>query len=211
MAPVIPLAGSSSVSSFDEKAQVDSLSLGDLIILHALDLISRYSLLVPVRSQNPEEIWDTSCASLVAVFGKPRIMRMDEGGEWKNDLWVDLRADRHIKLQHQGVGAHTPWISERRDGLVRGIYNRMHAEGRYAGRRLISEVQFCLNTMPSTNGFSACHLVFGSNPADNFGWGDEDEDLLFAQDASLPEQFVAKWKLCMMAQEAALKEIAQEH
>ena len=62
--------------------------------------------------------------------------------------------------------------------------------------------------MLATNGFSAYQLVFGSNPADNFGWGDEDEDLLFAQDTSLPGQFVAQWKLRMLAQEAALKEIA---
>ena len=62
--------------------------------------------------------------------------------------------------------------------------------------------------MVSASGFSAYQLVFGSNPADNFGWGDEDEDLLFAQDTSLSGQFVANWKLRMLAQEAALKEIA---
>ena len=78
------------------------------------------------------------------AFGKPRIVQMDEGGGWKNDLWVDSCADRYIRLQNQGVGAH-PWILERRNELARGIYNRMHADGRYAGRQLISEVQFCLN------------------------------------------------------------------
>ena len=80
----------------------------------------------------------------------------------------------------------------------------MKADGRYAGRQLLSEVQFCLNAMLATNGFSAYQLVIGSNPADNFGWGDEDEDLPFAQDTSLSEQFVAQWKLRMLAQEAAL-------
>ena len=53
--------------------------------------------------------------------------------------------------------------------------------------------------MLPTNGFSAYQLAFGSNPADNFGWGDEDEDLLFAQDASLSGRFVAQWKLGAMA------------
>ena len=65
-----------------------------------------------------------------------------------------------------------------------------------------------MNTMLSTKGLSAYQLVFGSKPEDNFGWGDEDEDLLFAQDTSLPGQFVAQWKLRTMAREAALKEIA---
>ena len=62
---------------------------------------------------------------------------MGEGGEWENDSWVDLRTDRHIKLQHQGVGAR-PWILERQNGLARGIHNRVHADGRYAGCQLIS-------------------------------------------------------------------------
>ena len=84
----------------------------------------------------------------------------------------------------------------------------MKADGRYAGRQLISEIQFCLSSMLTSNGFSAYQMVFGSNTADNFGQGDEDEDLLFGQDTSLSGQFVAQWKLRMLAQEAALKEIA---
>ena len=65
------------------------------------------------------------------------------------------------------------------------MYNRMQADGRYARRQLVSEVQFCLNAMLVTIGFSAYKVAFGSNPADTFGWGDEDEDLLFSQDTSL--------------------------
>ena len=51
-------------------------------------------------------------------------------------------------------------------------------------------------------------MVFGSNPADCFGWEDGDEDLLFAQDTSLAGQFVQQWKLRMRAQEATLEEVA---
>ena len=57
-------------------------------------------------------------------------------------------------------------------------------------------------------GYSAFQLVFGSNPADRYGWEDNDDDLLFAQDTSASGQFVQQWKLRMMAQEAALKEVA---
>ena len=114
-----------------------------------------------------------------------------------------------IKLPYQVAyqGAH-PWISQRRNGLARGIYNRMHADGRFAGRQLIPEVHFCLNTVLSTNGFSAYQLVFGSNPGDNFGWGAEDGDFFFAQNTSPPGQFVAQWELRMVAQEAALRTLA---
>ena len=84
----------------------------------------------------------------------------------------------------------------------------MQADDRYAGGQFLSDVQFCLDAMLATNGFSAYQMVFGSNPADNFGWCREDGDLLFAQDTSPSGQFVAQWKLRMMAQEAASKEIA---
>ena len=35
------------------------------------------------------------------------------------------------------------------------------------------------------SGFPAYQMVFGSNPAELFGWADGDEDLTFAQDTSL--------------------------
>ena len=65
-----------------------------------------------------------------------------------------------------------------------------------------------MNTMVSSSGFSAFQLVFGANPVDLYGWDDSEDDLLFAQDTSVSGQFVQQWKLRMMAQEAALKEIA---
>ena len=44
---------------------------------------------------------------------------------------------------------------------------------------------------------------------DFLGRGDDDEDLHFARGSSLSEQFVQRYKPRMMAQEAALKEVAR--
>ena len=52
-------------------------------------------------------------------------------------------------------------------------------------------------------------MVFGPNPVDLFGWEKKDGDLLSAQDTSLSGQFVQQWTLNMMAQKAALKEVAK--
>ena len=62
--------------------------------------------------------------------------------------------------------------------------------------------------MLSASGFSAYQMAFGPNPVDFFGWGDGDEDLLFAQDTSLAGQSVQQRKLRMRGQEATLKEVA---
>ena len=63
VAPAIPVAGTSSVSSFNERVQVDPPFSDDLIALHVPDLFSRYSPPVPVRSKNPEEVRETFGAS----------------------------------------------------------------------------------------------------------------------------------------------------
>ena len=65
-----------------------------------------------------------------------------------------------------------------------------------------------MNTMVPAIGYPTYRLAFGSNPMDLYGWGDTDEDLLFAQDTSISGQFVQQWQLRIRAQEAALKEIA---
>ena len=97
---------------------------------------------------------------------------------------------------------------ERRNGLARGIYNRLIVDDRFSSDTILSEVQWCLNTMLSSSVFSSYQMVFGSNPIDLYGWEDSEEDLLFAQDTSVAGQFVNQWKLRMRAQEATLKEVA---
>ena len=49
----------------------DLLFLDNLVVLHVIDLFSRYSLLAPVRTRNPGEVWDTFRTSWIAVFGNP--------------------------------------------------------------------------------------------------------------------------------------------
>ena len=104
-APRIPIAGNSSVSTFNEKLQVDLLFSDDLIVLHIMDVYSKYSILTPVRPKNPLEVWDAFVTCWIGIFGPPRAIQMDEGGEWKNEARTDFCADRRIKLFFQGVGA----------------------------------------------------------------------------------------------------------
>ena len=55
-APHIPMAGTTTVSAFNEKVQVDFLFLGDLIVVHAMDVFSKNSLLHLAQSGNLERI-----------------------------------------------------------------------------------------------------------------------------------------------------------
>ena len=159
-APDTPIAGTSTMAMFNEKLQVDLLFSGDPVVLHIMDVFSNYSILTPVRSKNPLEVWDAFVFCRVGIFGPPKAIQMDEGGGWKNEVWTDFCAGRRIKLFFQGVGDH-PWILERRNGLARGIYNRMMADGRFSGKQVLTEVQWRLNALISASGYSAFQLAFG--------------------------------------------------
>ena len=97
--PNIPIAGTATVSAFDEEVQVDLLSLDDLVVVGAMDVFSKYSLLHPAQSKNPQGVWDVFCAGWLGTFGPPKCIQMDEGGEWENEIWTGFCWARRIKLQ----------------------------------------------------------------------------------------------------------------
>ena len=75
-APRPPLAGASLASALN-----DLLSLDYVAALHPMDPFSRSSVLVPASPKNPPEEWGAFTASRITVFGKPRCLQMDSGGE----------------------------------------------------------------------------------------------------------------------------------
>ena len=86
----VPSLGTSTVSMFNEKLRVDSLSLGDLIALQASGVFSKYSLLIPVRLQNPQAAPRAFCGARIVVFGQPKCRRMEVGGVWGNGASADF-------------------------------------------------------------------------------------------------------------------------
>ena len=65
---------------------------------------------------------------------------------------------RTDQIAFLGIGAH-PWILERRNGLVRGIFNRLREDDRFSGERILAEVQRRLNTRISGGEFSASQMA----------------------------------------------------
>ena len=57
----VPIAGTSTVSIFNEKAQEDHLFLDEIIALRATDMYSKYSLILAVQPENPQEVWGVLC------------------------------------------------------------------------------------------------------------------------------------------------------
>ena len=81
-APHAPAAGASTVAAYSEKLQVALLFVGDIIALRIMDVFSKYSFLIPVRTKNPKEVWDalrTSWIGFFAPHGASSLMRVGSG------------------------------------------------------------------------------------------------------------------------------------
>ena len=65
-----------------------------------------------------------------------------------------FRPERRIKLQFPEVGTH-PRLPEGRNGLARGIYNRVAVAGRVSSEQIPSDFLWRLNALPPASGFSA--------------------------------------------------------
>ena len=111
-------------------------------------------------------------------------------------MWTEVRSERRMKVLFQGVGAR-PWILERRSCFARGMYNRLKEDDRSFGKQILTEVQWRLSALTSSEGFSAYRMVFGSNPAGLAGRQDKDGDPACAQNSSISRQFAQRWKLRM--------------
>ena len=117
------------------------------------------------------------------MFGPSFSIQIDGGGEWKNELCAELRSERRIRVLYRGVGAH-PWVLGRRNGLTRGIYNRLKGGDRFSGKQILAGAQWRLSTLIAGGGPPANRMVFGSDPVDPYRWEDKDGDLTFAQDGA---------------------------
>ena len=99
----------------------------------------------------------------------------------------------------------------RRNGLARIIYDGLHEGGRFVGRAISHEVQYCLNTMWNREGFSAHRLLFGPNTAGRNSWQDGGADLDFVRNTAATSQFMLQWELRTTAKGAMLKKMAERN
>ena len=84
-APRAPAARASTAARFNEKLRVDLLFFDDIIAVGAMDVCSKYSLLILVRTRNLTEVCGAFRNPGFGVFGPPRCVQMDGGQNFVRD------------------------------------------------------------------------------------------------------------------------------
>ena len=118
-----PAVGLPMAKEFNETLAMDLKELTGrgkkLWFLHIIDLGTRYSAACIVTSKNKERIVGAIFTTWVSVFGRPRKVLVDNGGEFANTSFISFA--ENFNLRNKTTAGESPWSNgtvERHNGLI---------------------------------------------------------------------------------------------
>ena len=153
-------------TDFNELVAVDLHQLEERIwYLHVIDIFTRFSSGSIVRSKDASVIGDEFVKSWVSVFGPPRKLFSDNGGEFANEHMAQLGHQFNIELLT--TAAYAPWsngVCERHNMTLTEIIKKVKSERNIDYETALAWALMAKNTMSNVTGYSSYQLVFGRNP-----------------------------------------------
>ena len=151
---------------FNEALCVDLKKVDGGYILHMIDMFSRYTRSVFVVSKNSTLILDKILQEWVGIFGVPRKLLSDCGGEFTSQEMREVSS--HLNIMKYTTAAEAPWqnglcerVHQVTDMILTKLkesYPNVHLE------TLLAWANMARNSLQMYNGFSSHQIVFGVNP-----------------------------------------------
>ena len=165
----LPLASKfNEVLAFDLTYWNDPVTNQTSIILHDVDLASRLSAARILKSKDPKHVLDHLVDSWFSVFGGPRSVYTDNGGEFANPDLVELIENLGITFKATAAQASfSNGINERHNAILKDILTKIRMDKEHQSTPihvLLSYATFAKNCLVDHLGFSPFQRVFGRNP-----------------------------------------------
>ena len=160
-----PAVGLPHATSFNEMVGLDLKFFDENIILHLVDHLTRFSSACVIKSKQPKEIISGIMKSWVAIFGAPRKMLTDNGGEFVSDAFMKMAESFNIRLLN--TSAESPWsngLVERHNGVLSEMLHKIMAERKYDIHMAVALAIQAKNSLANVHGFSPAQLALGKNP-----------------------------------------------
>lgn len=165
--PAKPKVSIWSPSEVNEVVAMDLKFLDNgLIMFHAIDLFSRFSLTRLVKDKNAETIMTAFFETWVTLMGRPMKILIDNGGEFSNAVMTAACEDLGVELRT--TAAHSPFsngVCERHNGIIADAYYKLKDEmPRTDPAIILAWATNGKNSLANTYGHSPYTLVFGRTP-----------------------------------------------
>ena len=151
---------------FNEMIAIDLKTWGKSYFLVIVDLATRFCSACVINNKLPSTIIKGLFLSWIVIFGPPKKLLSDNGGEFVNSEMITLSEAFSIKILN--TAAESPWsngVCERLNGvlgkLVLKILDDVNCDVQIALAWAVS----ARNAYYNNSGFSPNQLVFGFNPS----------------------------------------------
>ena len=153
-------------NQFNDLMAMDLKKLNcDKWIVHFIDTVTRYSGAAAIESKDAEEILTKMFERWIAVFGRPKKIISDNGGEFVNESFTEMCSVMNIEFRTSP--SESPWCNgtvERHNGLLANMIDGVLEDVQCNLDTAISWAVNAKNSLCNVFGFSPHQLVFGRNP-----------------------------------------------
>ena len=162
-----PKVGLPHSTDFNESVAMDLHQLGPkLWYFHVVDLFSKFSAGCIIRDKLATTIVSSFLRIWVYVFGAPKSTLSDNGGEFNNNLFLEMGELFDITVKC--TATESPWSNgccERQNQVLTEILLKLREENfEISWEESLHHALFAKNCLHSVHGYSPYQLVFGRNP-----------------------------------------------
>ena len=165
-APPKPIVSIPLADSFNEVLAMDLKVFGNKYFLVMVDVHTKYCAASVINDKKPKTIVENLFSSWIAIFGPPRKIYSDNGGEFNNSVMSELGETFNIKLMT--TPAQSPWangIVERLNSVIGRSVSKVICETNCDVKIALAWAISARNALCTYTGYSPNQLVFGFNPA----------------------------------------------
>ena len=134
------------------------------ILLHVIDLLTRFSAAMLVKNKTKEEIVEKFFRIWITIFGPPEKTLCDNGKEFCNSDFLSMCQNLNINMKT--TAAFAPWsngIVERHNALLAEMIEKIKEDTGCSSEIAICWATNAKNSMSNVHGFSPQQLVLGYN------------------------------------------------
>ena len=153
-------------NEFNEIVAMDLKIWGNYFFLVIVDLATRFCTASVISNKLPSTIIKSLFVSWITIFGAPKRILSDNGGEFDNPEMRALGEAFNITIKT--TAAESPWsngICERLNGVLGTLVNKILDDVKCNIQMALAWAVSARNAYDNNSGYSPNQLVFGFNPA----------------------------------------------
>ena len=164
--PSRPVVGLPMATKFNEKVAMDLKQWNSRLILHIIDMWSRYTVSIFIDRKQPSNVIDALMTHWIGRFGVMGALMTDNGGEFNSNEMREVAYILNVTLcTTSGESPFQNGLCEKVHAITDMMLIKLEAEyGKMNSQTLLSWANMARNSLQMWNGYSSHQLVFGENP-----------------------------------------------